>query len=696
MIALALIAAPCDAQDPTPTAAAPPTATGVAPVEDREAEKAREADETHELADIVVTGTRTEYAVDEAPVPVQVITKDEIRAVSAVNIAEALDRIPGIYVNQNEQFGLGANTVRMQGAEANQVAILRNGRRFRGGVNGVVDLRDIAVEDIERIEIIRGPASSLYGSDAMGGVINIITREGSTKPHTSFTIAGGTQDSLLAQASHGWHVGPVGYFLSYQRSEVALAQLYGNISQQFIDPDEKQIRDDVSAQLDYAPVKDHRFTLSADYNPIREGATGERTNSTVGGDWRWRLSEQWEPSLGATWYGFQRDNSLAGFEESTDYNDAVVEPRLLFTVAHGIWDESHLITGGDRFRYETLDNENPGSPPVNEYAWLNSAYLQDEILVTEQVSSVIGASLDAHREYGVDASPRLSLAYRPWKDYRITGIVARGYRAPNLLELYSNDFNTPSPGAGYVILGNPNLVPETDLAWNLQLDFKPIVGLSGFFIFFRHDFDDLILVDTICGLAGTPMCPPDGPRQVFQYQNVSRAETMGVELTVTADPSDMHWWPLPSHKLRLDLSYAFMQSACTGGCPLDSDGNELPFRPPNRFLPAVTYEYVPLGSSLQLWGEYTDNFYTSLVTRDPRSNPAVAAHWIWSFKLSAQLNKLFWFIDQDGGMGPALQYVNAFLEGQNMFDNHVQADQLGPMGAIVGNRSFLGGIQFEL
>ncbi|MDX2170926.1 MAG: TonB-dependent receptor [Deltaproteobacteria bacterium] len=679
------------AAEPTPTALAP-TPTAAAPAERREDEMRREAEQAHTLEDIVVTGTRTEYAVDEAPVPVQVISREEIRSVSALNVAQALDRIPGIFVKQNQQFGLGASTVRMQGTEANQVAILRNGRRFRGGVNGVVDLRDIAVEDVERIEIIRGPASSLYGSDAMGGVINIITREGSRRPHASLTVAGGTQDSALVSATHGWSVGPFGYFLSYQYSQVALAQLYGAISSQFDDTDALQIRNDVAAQVDYTPSDDQRANLSFDYNPIEEGPLSQRTNTTVGGDWRWQVNEQWEPSFGGAWYGFTRDNATPGFEEDTTYNDSVVEPRLLRTFADGWFGESHLVTAGNRFRLENIDNRTLDGPRVQQDAWLNSAYLQDEILFAESVSSVLGASIDQHSNYGVDVSPRLTLGWRPAKNYRLTGIVARGYRAPNLLELYSQDYNTPPQGGGYVILGNPDLKPETDLAFNLQFDFKPITGLSGFVVLYRHDFDNLIFVNTQCGIRPLPPCPPGGPSQIFEYENAARALSQGVEMTVSTVPSEMAWWPAPEHSLRLDLSYGFLDSTCVSGCPLDSDGEELPFRPRNRFLPTATYSYLPLGSTLQLWASYEDQSEFSLP-----NTAVIPSYWVMNFKVSGQLNKLFPFIDQTHGMGPLLQYLTVFLEGQNVLDNQViDVAAFGPQGNVVGRQSFLAGVQFEL
>ena len=178
---------------------------------------------SHRLAETVVTGTKTEHAAEEAPVPTQVIPREVIEQSATVGIEQVLDQIPDLYVQQNVEFGLGASIVRMQGADPNKVAILLDGQRFRGGIDGVVDLRDIPAGEIEQIEIIRGPASSLYGSDAMAGVINIRTRVGRRPDPTSTPpAAGGSSRSSSTSSSHGWHVGPVKYFLSAQHDEVAV------------------------------------------------------------------------------------------------------------------------------------------------------------------------------------------------------------------------------------------------------------------------------------------------------------------------------------------------------------------------------------------------------------------------------------------------------------------------------------------
>jgi len=308
---------------------------------------------------------------------------------------------------------------------------------------------------------------------------------------------------------------------------------------------------------------------------------------------------------------------------------------------------------------------------------------------------VLGTSIDIHDQYGADASPRFSLSWRPLHNYRITGIVGRGYRAPDLLQLYDADYNnivvTPGGIAGYVIFGNPNLNPETDLAFNLQFDFKPFPGISGFLTLFQHNFDDLITVQLLCqppNIRCPPGLPPSLPPLVFQYENVSKARTQGLELTVTTIPSEMAWWPLPAHQLRVDLSYGYLDSKDESGRP-GFDGDELPFRPPNRFLPAATYEYLPRATTLQIWGEYEDRSYADL----PNAT-IVPAHWLWNFKLSALLGGAVPAMHTWPAVGEIADHLTLFVEGQNVFDEKVGIP--GPMGASVGARTFLAGVQFEL
>lgn len=670
---------------------------------------AEDPEQVLELEEIVVTGTRTPYRIDEAPVPTQVIRREEIMAAGSDNVAQILDQIPGLYVRRNEEFRLGGNTVRMQGADPNKVAILLNGRRFRGGVDGVVDLRDIPAANVERIEIIRGPASSLYGSDAMGGVINIITSQPTAEPTFDAAVAGGNFGRVFGRASHGYQVGPVGYFVSYQHDEIQLAQQFTDSSAQYAGDaaDAKQTRDDLLGQLNYKLTPDHTLSFIGNYAPVREGPLSDRKNVTVGGTWDATLTPVTSANADANLYYFDRINTLGGFEENVRFREWDLGLRGLHTWINGIWGERHQLSLGYRFNHEqmlsagrTVDSSAGAVylPDVDAYAYLQAPYFQDEILLSERWSAVIGTSIDVHNRYGAEVNPRGTISWRPHEDYRLAVTVGRGFRAPDLLQLYDRDFNNIGFGNNsYVILGNPDLNPETDLATTITGEAQPIAGLRLTLDLYRHEFRDLIGFSIRCFRQGdqdicTPGAEnpfPDVVATVFQYQNVRKAITQGVELSLRFEPFRIFWPEQRTHDVRFDLGYGYLYSRNEGGIP-GEDGNELPLRPPHRVLPGVTYAQQDWGTEIHWFGEYESDTYTDLAN----SEEFVARnHWLWNFHIEQRLAPVAALLPLEGAAKRAASGLSLFADGYNVFD--YEFGPLTAMGQFAGHATFLAGVSFE-
>lgn len=146
-----------------------------------EAEETGQPDPNYQrLEEVVVTGTRTEKKLLDTPVRTQVVTKEEIRRTHARDLKEALEYVPGLLLKETEKNGF---SVWMQGLDSDRVLILLNGRRVTASTGSTVDLTQISAADIERIEIVKGPVSALYGSESMAGVINVIT----SKPPEDYT-----------------------------------------------------------------------------------------------------------------------------------------------------------------------------------------------------------------------------------------------------------------------------------------------------------------------------------------------------------------------------------------------------------------------------------------------------------------------------------------------------------------------------
>lgn len=673
------------------------------------AEATDDLDGSFLIAETVVTGTKTEHPVDETPVPTQVIPRRQIEETATANIEEVLSQIPDLYVQQNQEFGLGASVVRMQGADPNKVAILLDGQRFRGGIDGVVDLRDITTVPIEQVEIIRGPASSLYGSDAMAGVINIRTRAGAPDLSLAATAAGGSFSQQLYNVSHAWHIGPVRYFLAAQHDEVAIAKLFGDISEQYAgeNVDDTQKRDSVFVRLDY-PTESQSLRITTDYlkkrNPLSN--SDDLTNGVF---WSWRPADGWVVDLEGSRYGFHRKNDLEGFIEDNTYADWEAEARLTapeLTLAA----TRHLPIAGMRFRYETFDapsqtiGDDAGgitAPPIDASATQLSPFLQDEIFLHEQWSLVLGLSLDDHDRYGLEVNPRGTLMWRPSHELSFGFTAGRGYRAPDLLQLYDIDINNVAivrgRVTGYAIVGNPNLKAETDVAFNFEAAWQPWRGGRGSLTLYRHDFDDLIANVVACP---TPtMCNPgfknpfpdlEGP--IFSFANVSSARTQGFDLGIDLFPLDWIWaGGSDPHVVKLSVAYGFLDSENRSGIP-GEDGEKLPFRPKNRVIPSVTYTHTGIGTTLRVWGQWEDEIFTDLAnTEEGRIRP----HWFWNFKLTQELPGLLRLAG--AGTPPSwLEGAAVFVQGLNVFDEVLEGVAIAGAPRQFSTRAtFLGGVTYR-
>jgi outer membrane receptor for ferrienterochelin and colicins len=666
--------------------------------------RAEEPPPHQRLDEVVVTGSKLETPAWDATVPTQVVPRERIEDTATIDVENVLGEIPGLYVRKNELFGLGASTVRMQGADPNKVAILVDGRRFRGGIDGIVDLRDIPANNIERVEVIRGPASSLYGSDAMAGVINIITRQGTKEPTGEAVGALGSFHRKFAAASHGWSKGPVRWFLSGLRDEFRLFEQYGDVSAQYSGANQKetQNRDQVGLRLDADLAPRHGITLFPSYQQQKD-PTSHNRNNTLGGEWRWDTSETSRLTSWVNRYGFDRRNDLVGFQEDSEYADYEAESRWTTQLPPTRAWEGNFVTLGTRGRIQTLDQTTlevvgAGSsfqPHVKESVWQVSPFLQTDALVSEQWSFLLGSSFDWHEGYGLDVNPRFTATYRPWPIFRLSATVGRGFRAPDLTQLYALDVNA---GGLYALVGNPDLEPETDLAYQLEAGIRT-TGVDAFLTLFRHDFEDLI------GFAQVPVCTapgrppgcivdplPDLPGGLrFQTRNFAEAVTQGLELGMDFSVLELLGRP-SAHEVTAGLGYAFLDTENKSGIP-GEDGNDLPFRPHHRVLPSLGWRHRDLGTALRIWGEYESDAYT-----DVANSPDLVArnHWLWNFKVTLSP---FHLLPDDGSRAFAQtvgigRHFRLFVQGENVFDQ-----EYGPLttsGRLAGPAAYLFGISAGL
>lgn len=176
------------------------------------------AEETKQfdLDTVVVTATKTEKSIKDVPAAVTVITAEDMKKSNVRTLSDALRNVPGLYIK--EQSGMKGTKISIRGLSQNRVLFLQDGMPLNNGYTGGPQWSGIPIDSIERVEIIRGPFSALYGSSAMGGVVNIITKE-AAKPETTVTAGTGTNGTHSQTFSHNGVEGKLEYYLNYSKND---------------------------------------------------------------------------------------------------------------------------------------------------------------------------------------------------------------------------------------------------------------------------------------------------------------------------------------------------------------------------------------------------------------------------------------------------------------------------------------------
>lgn len=474
---------------------------------------------------VVVTGTRTERPLSESVVVTDVITREQVLESGASDASEVLETVPGVEVVRSFR-GAG---VRMQGLDPQYVLILVDGKRVIGRRDGVVDLSRIPAERIERIEVVKGAASALYGSDAIGGVINIITRQPDQGLSSQAVASYGSRDTVDASET-----------LGLRRESWAAGLSFGlhRTDGYDWDPSDEQTDGNAASQLsgegdlDWKLSPAVRLLLDGGYRlrdssgvDVVSAATFDRRNLTE--DTSLRLGAELLPgqasklSISATGNLFRDQYSLdqRGGSDLDVYEDS----RELLGQLDAQWDQvlggrQVLTLGGEGLR-ETLDSPRLSEPGER---WRGAVFAQDAITLgpRDQLEVVPSARLDADSWFGLHPAPRLALRWDAAErlSLRING--GMGFRAPDFKEMFLLFEN---PSAGYQVQGNPDLRPETSLGLSGGVEAAPSRALTLRLDGWYTDLQDLITIDFVRdATASSPAA--------YSYVNVARAWTTGGEV----------------------------------------------------------------------------------------------------------------------------------------------------------------------
>ena len=486
---------------------------------------AGQATQTAELGEIVVTASGFEQRINQAPASISVIPRAEIEEVRAVSLAEILNNVEG--VDTGAAVGkTGGQTINIRGMGSDYTLILIDGRRQNtaGSVtpNGFGETSNSflpPVSAIERVEVVRGPVSTLYGSDAMGGVVNIITRKigdewhGSASAH--YTIQGDDEFGPI-RGGDVYLAGPlvkdrVGLSIRGSRSEREQSRLtFENVAGAetpvtgFGRSSTANEIWSAGARLAFNLHANHDLWIDADVGrQWYDNAKGQMgTATTAGGYDKFLEFNRDQVAIAHNWrlpFGTLESNySIAttetkgriipnGVAGAGSPRDLESENRIFDTKLFSQWRNHTFTVGGQHWEAEMTDGV--VSDTFNHTQW--AVFAEDEWRFTDTLALTVGARHDDHSTFGSHFSPRAYLVWNPTDVWTVKGGVSQGFKTPRLEQLASGINGFGAQGR-LPLLGSPGLMPETSTSTEFAVLYDDHDRLRAGITVFHNQFDDKI------------------------------------------------------------------------------------------------------------------------------------------------------------------------------------------------------------
>ncbi|BBN58643.1 TonB-dependent receptor plug domain-containing protein [Hydrogenovibrio marinus] len=487
---------------------------------------------TNKLEEIqVVTGTKTPVPLAQTPVRTLVVSKQEIEAKHAQNLADVLSDVPGLRLTSPTGNYTGGKGVQMQGFDSNRVLILIDGSPVTPSSETTVDLTQISVGDIERVEVVKGATSALYGTSAMGGVINVITKNPPHKLKAKVDVSGGNwgneskPDNPLAHKNANIELStkqgkwsgqviadlnqsssfrpdassPITYGYDGHKNNFSGKYTYDfdsglklSLMPRIYDEDAKNVQKSSGNYYTYHSLTDTKTLNSILEQPMKNGKG-------------WKLQGMWEDF---------HNNSTTTVKRETKTNHG----ELGFQYDWAIH-SSHLLTMGVKANYEKMDRNNltkKNKEVDNKTKDSQELFAQDSWFVTPNFEVIPGVRAEKDSKFGDHVSPSINTLYSrtDWLPGRLNfrASVGNGYRTPSLKELYYYFDQT-----FYKVIGNENLKPESSTNYQLGAEWIFLQDGSLEVNLYHNDIDNLI--DTV----------QVGSSTTYQYENIERTRTQGVE-----------------------------------------------------------------------------------------------------------------------------------------------------------------------
>lgn len=556
----------------------------------------------------VISATRTEQQLTDTAAAAYVISQDDIRRSGATTIPEALRMVPGLHVARISSTKWAISARGFNGVVADKLLVLMDGRSLYSPINKGVywDIQDRVLDDIERIEVIRGPGASVWGANAANGVINIITKHSSETKEGSVTLFGG--DKYGTGLRKGWQFTDQGYARVYGKflRDESFANRIGN------DANEEWTSGRGGFRLDWAN-SDGKHTLMAQgdlyYGNYAENNAKDETKSEFetekaylsrlngfklnrvikkGGNIlaRWNYNQSLASRMSAQFFydAFQENQSL-----DRSVNSETVDLDFQHVLA---LNEAHELTWGLNYRLSLVQLNPFNSGIAKEYfpkTFQNnrfSVFFQDKWRWNDDVEITFGSKFEHHNNNGFEYEPSLRILWKPANQHRVWTGVSRAVRLPAVTDLLADKFEETDPifKQVYKFKQYENIKSDEVISYELGYRYWNSDSFSFDVAAYYNQYSNNLVANNEF-------------TDLFPEQSIKKSTTLGLEAT-------MAWRPVVWG--RFQISSSFMDMDITAKRKNDNVNNLISHDPRFQFAFRSSFDISP-SVELDFWLRYNDS-----------------------------------------------------------------------------------------